>query len=130
MSGLSYFQRYSQRENHATNNTLLLLKYFYQKSPKRFSDLLENLSEDDAFDVGVQFEQQIKGKHSVPDGLISQEPFHIYIETKVGSDLDAMQLFAHFKTLQDKHPHGEQVYLMSLTKQPISPEQIKGKTFT
>ena len=45
MSKVSYFQRFSQRENHATNNTLLVLRYLYQVSPLKleqvFSELLE-----------------------------------------------------------------------------------------
>ena len=43
LSRVSHFQRFSQPENHATNNTLLVLRYFYQSSPfkiQRVSNLL------------------------------------------------------------------------------------------
>jgi hypothetical protein len=46
MSRVSYFQRFSQRENVATNNTLLLLRYFYQSSPFKIERELLSIVED------------------------------------------------------------------------------------
>ena len=40
MSRVSHFQRFSQPENHATNDTLLLLRYFYQSSPFKIQSVL------------------------------------------------------------------------------------------
>ena len=47
MSRVSHFQRFSQPENHATNNTLLLLRYFYQSSPFKIQSVLTSLLEAD-----------------------------------------------------------------------------------
>ncbi len=126
MSGISYFQRYSQKENHATNNTLYLFKHIYQRSLKRFSDMLESLSEDDSFDVGIHFDQQVKGSSSVPDGLISQKPFYIYLESKLGSELDHLQIKAHLETITSRHipKEGDNVYLLGLTIYPLSKGNI------
>ena len=80
MSRVSHFQRFSQPENHATNNTLLLLRYFYQSSPFKIQSVLTSLL-DAELSIGLTFEQQIRGDASVPDALITQEPMRIFIET-------------------------------------------------
>ena len=77
MSQVSYFQRFSQPENHATNNTLLVLRYFYQSSPFKIQRALTSLLEAD-LSIGLSFQQQVRGGASVPDALIMQEPLHIY----------------------------------------------------
>jgi hypothetical protein len=104
LSRVSHFQRFSQPENHATNNTLLLLRYFYQSSPFKIQSLLTSLLETD-LSIGLTFEQQIKGDASVPDALITQEPMRIFIETKRGGDLDSDQIRRHFKSIA-QHPAG------------------------
>jgi hypothetical protein len=60
LSRVSHFQRFSQPENHATNNTLLLLRYFYQSSPFKIQSVLTSLLETD-LSIGLAFEQQIRG---------------------------------------------------------------------
>lgn len=60
MSRVSYFQRFSQRENHATNNTLLLLRHLYQSSPFKIGRVLTSLVEAE-LSIGLMFEQQIRG---------------------------------------------------------------------
>ena len=65
MSRVSYFQRFSQRENHATNNTLLVFRYFYQASPFKLKGVLDNLLDSD-LSIGLVFEQQVKLGSSVP----------------------------------------------------------------
>lgn len=86
MSGVSYFQRYSQSENHATNNTLLLLRYVAERGPQRLRRVLSSLTDVD-LSVGVKFEQQISGHGSVLDALISQDAFEIAVEAKLGDAL-------------------------------------------
>jgi len=46
MSSIHYFQRYSQPENVATNNTLLLLSRLYHDSPNKFKGFLNDLLDD------------------------------------------------------------------------------------
>lgn len=100
MSRVSHFQSYSQPENHATNNTLLVLRYFYQLSPFKLQRVLSSLLEMD-LSVGLAFEQQVRGCASVPDALITREPLHIFIETKRGGNLDLNQIRRHLKSIAD-----------------------------
>ncbi len=122
MSYVSYFQRFSQAENHATNNTLLILRYFYQSSPLKLQNVLTSLT-DTELAIGVTFDQQIKGIASVPDALISQEPLNIYIETKVGENLDIDQIKRHLISISEALPRAAMPILIGLTKEAISPEQ-------
>ena len=122
MSRVSHFQRFSQPENHATNNTLLVLRYFYQSSPFKIQRVLTSLLETD-LSIGLTFEQQVKGKASVPDALITQDSMRIFIETKRGGDLDSAQIRRHFQSIA-QHRIGtgrsEGTILIGLTKEPIA----------
>ena len=103
MSTISYFQRYSQKENAATNNTLLLLRHIYRERPTKFEALIEALTEDDnSIRIGPHFRQQVKVKNSIPDGGISQTSFEIMIEAKRGSKLDLAQISEHARGLSEK----------------------------
>lgn len=104
------FPTYSKKENQTTNHCLLILKMLYEENPKFLSEALSGLlGENFSGAVGVQFTQQKRGKTSIPDGEITQEPFSILIETKLGSDFDEIQLREHLKTLKDKQ--GQRVLL-------------------
>lgn len=119
MSRVSHFQRFSQPENHATNNTLLLLRYFYQSSPFKIERLLTSLLEKD-LSIGLTFEQQIRGKASVPDALITQEAMRIFIETKRGGALDVDQIRRHFVSISKSSSNIEGTILLGLTKEPLA----------
>ncbi len=58
MSKVHYFQRYSQRENVATNNTLLLISRLYAHEPSYLEAFLNDLVETGALEVGPSFIQQ------------------------------------------------------------------------
>lgn len=104
------FPTYSQKENQTTNHCLLILKMLYEENPKFLSESLSVLlGENFSGTVGVQFAQQRRGKGSVPDGEITQEPFSIFIETKLGSNFDKKQLLDHLRNLQKKQ--GQKVLL-------------------
>jgi hypothetical protein len=122
LSRVSYFQRFSQPENHATNNTLLVLRYFYQSSPFKVERVLSSLLETD-FSIGLVFDQQIKGEASVPDALISQAPMKIYVETKRGGFLDGDQVRRHLQSICEKAGKGEEAILIGLTKEQIPESQ-------
>ena len=98
MSRVSHFQRFSQPENHATNNTLLVLRHFYQSSPFKIQRVLTSLLETD-LSIGLAFEQQVRGDASVPDALITQQQMRIFIETKRGGDIDPNQIRRHFESI-------------------------------
>lgn len=96
MSEIHYFQRYSQKENVVTNNTLLLMKRLYLYSPIKFhSFLLELMERTPGLDTRVKFEQQTQSQSSVPDGVISQNSFRIIIETKLHNQANVNQLQNH-----------------------------------
>lgn len=99
MSKVSYFQRFSQRENHATNNTLLVLRYLYQSSPTKLERVLSGFLGDE-LQIGLSFEQQVRKSASVPDAVIEQKPFRIVIETKLGGVLDHDQIRRHITSMK------------------------------
>lgn len=123
MSKVSYFQRFSQRENHVTNNTLLVMRHFYQASPQKISAVLSELVGHDLA-VGLTFEQQIKSSDSVPDALILQTPLNIYIETKRGGELDKKQIKRHIASIANKRKQHPPKILIGLTQSPIK-EDVK-----
>lgn len=100
MSKIHYFQRYHQKENVVTNNTLLLFSRLYNYSPNKFKQFIDTLTEIE-INVGVDFSQQSKSKTSIPDGVIAQSSFKIVIETKLWDNFNNNQLESHldeFKT--------------------------------
>lgn len=119
MSRISYFQRFSQKENHATNNTMLILRHFYQYAPQKLEAVLSSLVDDD-LDIGLSFEQQIQSAGSIPDGRISQKPLEIYFETKRGDTLDKDQIARHIESITSTRTHSSRTILFGLTRTPIS----------
>jgi len=111
MSRVHYFQRYSQKENVVTNNTLLLFSRLYNHSPTRFEDFLNALSGDGnlTFDVGMQFAQQEGNtkRNSVPDGLITQKSIKVVIETKLHGNYGLSQLSNHLESFQNEDTQGD-----------------------
>lgn len=126
MSQVSYFQRFSQKENTATNNTLLLLKYFYQENPAQFERAINSLADDTSFSIGPQFEQQNRQGNSVPDGRIFQEPFEILIEAKDGQYLNEDQIQRHLSGKGEKtaFPNVNRL-LVGLTTSPSPPQNVE-----
>jgi hypothetical protein len=97
------FPTYSQKENQTTNHCLLILKMLYEENSKFLSEALSSLlGENFSGSIGVRFVQQKRGKQSVPDGEIFQDPFSILIETKLGCNFEEKQLLDHLATLKDR----------------------------
>lgn len=120
MSSIHYFQRYSQPENVATNNTLLLLSRLYQNSPSKFTGFLNDLLGGADVEAGIFFNQQERRKGSVPDGSLSQTSFKIVIETKLHSNFSVQQLTEHLNSFGNE----EQQILLSLSPK-ISDNSLK-----
>lgn len=116
MSGVSYFQRFSQPENHATNNTLLLMRYFHQKSPRILEAAFSALMQED-LRIGWGFSQQTREAHGVPDALIVQAGYELHFETKRGGDLDRGQMERHIASIQLRG--GARKILFGLTRSRI-----------
>lgn len=87
MTEVTRFPHYHQAENVVTNHVMVLLRMIYNASPKLLEALLQALCADE-ITVGPRFSQQIAGAHSVPDGLIMQEPLAVFVETKLSVSFD------------------------------------------
>lgn len=97
MSKIHYFQRYDQRENWVTNSTLLLLSRLYHYNRLKFERVINSILTESnlSLNIGVNFGQQERGKHSIVDGSISQDSFKMVIETKLYDNFTADQLKRH-----------------------------------
>lgn len=92
MTTISYFQKYSQPENHLTNNTLLMLRHLYMSSSSKFDELISELC-GVTCTVGLKFQQQVTQRNrNCYDGSIIQQPIDITVETKRGPNLNRDQI--------------------------------------
>ena len=122
MSQISYFQRYSQRENHATNNSLLMLKHIYERSPNLFERVLAELIADENTvpTIGPVFAQQERVGAQIPDGSIVQTGFRFLIEAKgPGIAPDEQQLVRHLDALGSAKDMKFETKLLALTSETI-----------
>ncbi|MGN1458083.1 MAG: hypothetical protein ACI4XP_09080 [Acutalibacteraceae bacterium] len=99
---IHYFQRYHEKENVATANTMLLLSRLYSYSSDKFFRLLKSEFFSDSFEPEIVFNLQEKSVDSVPDATITQEGFKIVIETKMSDWFYAEQLMRHLKSFGDE----------------------------
>jgi hypothetical protein len=121
VSAISYFQRYSQRENHVTNNTLLVLRHLYQTAPGKLEQVVRDLVGQESVSLGLTFHQQTRMSAGVPDGVISQAPFRLYFETKLGPSLDRAQIIRHIESIADKRsPATGEAFLVGLATEPMA----------
>ncbi|MFD1874338.1 hypothetical protein [Hymenobacter bucti] len=112
---ISLFSGYDQPENRTTNYCLLMLRMLYQENPKLLAETLATLLPGQAdLQVGVQFRQQVLKGNAMPDGIISQPAFSVYVETKHSDWHYDEQLERHLEAL-DKEPVGAKV-LVALAK--------------
>ncbi len=115
LSAINHFQTYAQRENHVTNNTMLMLKHVYRTSPRLLEDVLQSLLDEDEVEIGPRFEQQVGEAYSIPDAVLSQKPLHIYVEAKHGDGLYDDQLERHMRSIAERgHPENS-AFLIGLT---------------
>lgn len=116
-SEITYFPSYTSKENRTTNYCLLILKMLYQESPALFEEFITSLvGEELKSKIGVSFVQQkvIKisdGKKTIPDGVIKQEPFTLYIETKNNDWFYKDQLKNHLEALSRDGAEGTKVLI-------------------
>lgn len=84
MARIHQFARYSNSENFATNNTLLLLGRVYQHDRLLFEHFLNALDPSVSITIGPQFEQQVgAGGKGIPDAVINQRSLKVIVETKL-----------------------------------------------
>lgn len=101
-----YFPRYSQKENQATNNTLLLFIRLVESSRTKFETFIGSLAGGADLRFSPQWlriAQQATGKSSVVDGYITQDSIKIAVETKLkGAHFSADQLSRHLEIFQNE----------------------------
>lgn len=123
MSELSFFQRYSKRENQITNNVFFMLRLLYQENPTKLQTVLDGVLdnsniEDIEFKVGPVFEQQTVGSDSIPDAIIHQRPFLLMVEVKTGSKWNKFQIKSHLKSAKSVNEKNSILLLLSKAKEP------------
>ncbi|MEL6113011.1 MAG: hypothetical protein AAFR20_09410 [Pseudomonadota bacterium] len=101
------------------------MSHVQRLAPQLFVDLLTSLTEQ-PLTVGPTFRNQINvGTGSVPDALIKQTAFEIYIETKLGDTLDGRQIEAHCDMIAGYKQISNSPFLLGLTRKPLSvPEKM------
>lgn len=112
---ISLFSGYNQRENRHTNYCLLLLKQLYEENPRSLAEALDGITggEGDSV-IGVQFRQQEQHSGTIPDGVIKQQPFTLFVETKNFDWFYDDQLESHLDALDAEYV-GQKV-LIALSK--------------
>lgn len=116
---IHYFQRYHQKENVATANTMLLLSRLYSYSSDKFFRLLKSEFFSGAFEPEIVFNLQEKSKDSIPDATITQEGFKIVVETKLSDWFYSEQLVNHLKSFGDEKHR----VIMTLASEPMSADK-------
>jgi hypothetical protein len=102
---ITLFSGYSQRENRTTNYSLLVLRMLYEENPKFLAQVFTTLVGEPLGErIGVQFRQQERKGGSVPDGLILQPAFTVYLETKNFDWFYDGQLANHLAALDSEAP--------------------------
>lgn len=97
-----YFQRYHEKENVATANTMLLLSRLYAYSPTKFFQLFKTEPISIEFEPEIRFALQEKAKSSIPDAVIAQDSFKIIVETKTTDWFHIDQLMKHLDAFSDE----------------------------
>ncbi len=128
MRDVTYFPPYSQKENVVTNAVLLLFSQINAMAPDIFAKVISDLIEDeDYLPIGPNFYNQItiNGAKSIPDALITQEPFHLYFETKLGDFADDRQIHNHMDAIKlDKKDRPGRSFLIALTRTKIDHNKV------
>lgn len=100
---IHYFQRYHEKENVATANTMLLLSRLYSYSSDKFFRFLKTEYFSDSFNPEITFRLQEKSVDSIPDATITQESFKVVVETKMFDWFHDDQLIRHLNSFGDEN---------------------------
>jgi len=120
---IHYFQRYHEKENVATANTMLLLSRLYSYSSDKFFRFLKSEYFSDSFNPEIVFTLQEKSVDSIPDATITQESFKIVVETKMSDWFYEDQLIRHLNSFSDEK------YKVMITLAPELMEESKKAAF-
>ena len=118
---IHYFQRYHEKENVATANTMLLLSRLYSYSSDKFFRFLKSEYFSDSFNPEIIFTLQEKSVDSIPDATITQEGFKIVVETKMSDWFYEDQLLRHLNSF------GDEKYKVMITLAPELMDENKNE---
>jgi len=102
MTEITMFPTYSQQENVATNNVMLLFKTIYNESVLLFERVFSELLDGEELGFGVKFEQQVGHPGIIADGYVSQRPINLFIEVKRHDWHYEEQINAYVNVLKNK----------------------------
>lgn len=117
---IHYFQRYHEKENVATANTMLLLSRLYSYSSNKFFRFLKSEYFAGSFEPELVFTLQEKSLESIPDATITQEGFKIVVETELTDWFYSDQLMRHLKSFGDE----KNKVMITLASEPMSAEKL------
>ena len=120
---IHYFQRYHEKENVATANTMLLLSRLYSYSSDKFFRLLKSEFFSDSFEPEIIFNLQEKSVDSIPDATITQVGFKIVVEAKMSDWFYSDQLIRHLNSF------GDEKYKVLITIAPEYMAECKKEDF-
>lgn len=120
---IHYFQRYHEKENVSTANTMLLLSRLYSYSSDKFFRFLKYEFFSNSFAPELVFVTQEKSVKSIPDATITQEGFKIVVETKLKEPFDEEQLKNHLLAF------GEHKKKVMITLAPVPMAKDKKEEF-
>jgi hypothetical protein len=96
---ISLFTDYHQGENIISNYCGLMMKLIYEESPKNFEDFITTIiGSKEGLSIGPSFSQQVRKKESIPDLVISQKSFTVFVETKLTNWHYSGQIVRHLKS--------------------------------
>lgn len=98
---ISLFSGYSSQENRLTNYTMLLVRFLYEESPELYERFLVSLF-GQTIEARPKFSQQEYRKTSIPDAVIAQKPYCVFIETKTFDWFYDDQLDRHLDNLEQE----------------------------
>lgn len=125
MTEVTAFPAYGGQENHATNNTMVMLRHVHRESSRAFEDLFRRLLETDNLSFGPTFRQQVVLSGSIPDGAIRQPAFDLFIEVKAGAPFSEQQARNHLSAIASECVGGRQAFLLVLTPTELQQTTIQ-----
>ena len=96
---IHYFQRYHDKENVATANTMLLLSRLYQYSTGKFFKFLKSEFFPDSFEPELTFTLQDKSIDSVPNYLGLYSNKSVRAIEKINARILAIEINGELKNL-------------------------------
>lgn len=121
MMNIHYFQRYHNKENVVTANTMLLLSRLYNYSSDKFYRLLKTYFFGESFEPEISFALQERSDESVPDAAILQPSFKIIVETKLHNQFSLDQLEHHMGSFRDER----YCVLLTLDPKPMQEKMLE-----